>query len=150
MRTHVLSVSEVRAQQRLLQCKLTAFQFSPVQQAVGVERVVDTAAPIHVEGEAQRRAALADHLAIRIDLFCRTAVFSHQVLGGILAFGRHLRIQFERLEVDLRRHFAFKVGQCLLQRRQSHCAPGTGDVGDEIDTEGGGSRWHGHGYLRKS
>jgi hypothetical protein len=52
MRADVFAIGEIGAQQCLLQRKMAAFQFGPVQQPVRVERVVDAAASIHVEGEA--------------------------------------------------------------------------------------------------
>ena len=60
------------------------------------------------------------------------------MLGGILAFGDHLRIQLERLEMDLRRNFALELRQRLLQRSEPDRAPRAGDIGDKVDTDGSG------------
>src|SRR6185312_7367056 len=80
VRAYILPVGEIGTQQGLLERELLPLQRGPVQQAVGIEGVVDAAAPIHVEGETQRRAARANRLAIRVDLLGRTAVLAHQVL----------------------------------------------------------------------
>ena len=92
----------------------------------------------------ERDAARTDRLAIGVDLLRRAAVFLRQVFGGILPLRWHLRVQLERLEMDLRRHLARKLRQRLLQRRQPARAPRAGNVGDEVDAHGNG--W-GHGMA---
>src|SRR6185437_7914688 len=93
----------------------------------------------------ERRGTLADRRAVGVHPRLVDAVLAHDVLAGILACGRHLRVQFERLQVDVRAHRAVELRQRLLQAGEPDRAPRTGDVGDEIDAERGGG---GHGRSR--
>jgi hypothetical protein len=52
-----------------------------------------------------------------------------------LAFRRHVGIEVERLQVDLRLNRIAHAGERLLGRAQADDALGAGDVGDEIDAE---------------
>src|SRR6185437_2776776 len=63
---------------------------------------------------------------------------------GVLAVARHLRIQFEWLQVDVGVHLVAQSCQRLLQAGEPDRAPRAGYVGNEIDAERGG---HGHGVA---
>ena len=102
-----------------------------MQQAVGIEGVPDARA--RAEGEADRGTALAQRLLALRRLFGRGAIFARQVLGNVLAFGRHLRIELEGLEMPLDRHVRPQALHGALQRIESDGAPRAGHVGDEID-----------------
>ena len=134
----VLSVGEIRLEQRLLQRGLHALLFGPVQQAVCIKGVVDAAALVHAEGEPQRRTARRNGLAVLLALLGRGAVLFLQVLANVLTLRPHLRVQLERLKVQVQRDLALKPVRRLLQRLEADDAPGAGDIGDEIDFEGGG------------
>ena len=58
-----------------------------------------------------------------------------EVLGRVLAFGRHRRIELERLEVQLDRTSSPSRSRRLVERPQADRAPGAGDVGNELDLE---------------
>jgi len=83
---------------------VAALQTCPVQQAVRIEGVPDPH-PI-VEIETHGRAAFADGGSVAGQLFVSHAVLRLQVLARVGASGRHRRIQFEGLEVQLDRNFA--------------------------------------------
>ena len=108
----------------------------PVQQPVGIEGVVDPAAL--VEFEAQCGTPLSQHLAVLRQLFGAGAVLAREVVVAVLAFRRHLRVQFERLEVQFDLHLVTDPGNRLLQGFQSDRAPRAGDIGDEVDSQGRG------------
>ena len=67
------------------------------------------------------------------ELLGRGAVLAREVLGRVLALGRHRRIELERLEVQLDRDLVVEPLERLLERPEADRAPGAGDVGDEID-----------------
>ena len=131
MRSRTLAVGKVRLQQALLQGLLHAASLKPgpMQQAMGVKGVVDAAAPAAglvrpAEGKADLFTALANVFPVDIGLLGRDAVLFGDVLGNFLAFGRHLRIELERLEVQLGRDVAGHARQRLVQRFQADGAPG--------------------------
>ena len=64
--------------------------------------------------------------------------FFRDVLGDFLAFGRHLRIEFERLEVQLGGNVARHPLQRMVERLEADGAPGACNVGDEVDFERSG------------
>ena len=136
-----LGTAVVGGQQLALQGALLrlALQPGPVQQAMAVEGVVDAAAPFRVEGEAGLGAALADGVADLRLLLGRGAVLGGQVLAHVLPARRHLRVELEWLQVHAGLHGIGAARQRLLQRRKAHCAPGTGDVGNEVDAQGLGA-----------
>ena len=86
---------------------------------------------VHVEGKAQRRTALPDAFAVLRHLFGRTAVLMRQMFGDAFTFGHHLRVQFERLKMNIRRHIALYLGERLLQGLETDRAPGADDVGKQ-------------------
>ena len=74
-----------------------------------VESVVDATVAAGAEGEAQRRAARNYVRARDFQLLRRGSIFVNQVLDGVLAFRRHLRIQLEWLDVQVGGHFAIQL-----------------------------------------
>jgi len=89
-----------------------------------------------LKSNANPSSALLVFLQLRLG----ESVLALQVLGDALAFRRQLRVQFERLEVDVGLHLAVEALQCLIQRRQPDGAPRADHVGNEIDAQ----RGHGH------
>ncbi|MNY44747.1 hypothetical protein D3C86_1798020 [compost metagenome] len=118
-----------------------------MQQAVGVEGVPDAAVRPHAHVEADLGGAGADHLAVLGRLFGGGAVFAADMLDDVLAFGRDLRVQLERLEGDVRRDaLTLELVQGRRQSAQPHHAPGADHVRDEVDLQGlqrGGGVGHG-------
>ena len=85
-----------------------AFEPGPVQQAMRVERVPDPR-PL-AELEADRGAALAqDGARLRASCSGGRPYLRAQVLGRVLALGRHRRVELERLEVQLHRQIASPI-----------------------------------------
>ena len=107
----------------------------PVQQPVGLERVVDPAASLGRKLDADRRAALAQGGARSGLLLGRRAVFLRQMLGQVLAAFGQVGVEFERLQVQADRHGRRQALERLQQRGQPDGAPGAGDIGDEIDVQ---------------
>ena len=115
-----------------------ADRFSPVQQPVCIKRVVNAAPPAasfswRCKFKPQRRAAHADVLAVGVGLVNADAVFLRDVLGNFLALGRHLWIQFKRLEVNFSCDFGFDSFKRLVKRGKANHAPGARYVRHEID-----------------
>ena len=134
-RARVFAVGEIRFEQREFERVLATLLFRPVQEAVGVEGVVDAAAARHVELEADRFAALADLFA-RLDLLLeRGTILLGDVLDDVLALGTHVRVQLEGLEMqvdgDIRRHAL----DGLLQRLEADRAPRARHVRYEINPQ---------------
>src|SRR4029453_19210664 len=100
-----------------------------------VERVVDPGALVHVEGESERRAARTNDFLIANQFFTRRAVLLCDVLADVLPVRRHLRIELERLEMNIGWRFLADALERLLQRFQPDYAPGTGDIGHEVNLE---------------
>ena len=131
----IATFGEVRGEQRALQFALPTFELCPVQQSMCVERVVDAGALAHFERETQIRAARAKGFPITLQLFRRRAVLLHEVFGDVLAARRQLRIELERLEMNLGSHGIADALQRLFERAQPDHAPGTGDIRHEVDLE---------------
>lgn len=112
-----------------------------MQQAVGVEGVPDAAVlrHPHVEPGPSLGGAGADHGAVLSRLLGGRAVFAGDVVDDVLALGRHVGVELERLEMDLGLD---PLGPEPVQRRgqaaEADDAPGADDVGDEVDVEGAG------------
>src|SRR6185436_17575585 len=102
-----------------------------------IECVVDPRTLVHVEREAERRAPLTNAFLILRELLGCRAVLLGDVLDDVLAFRRHLRIEFERLKMNVRRHFGTDAIERVFKRLQTHHTPGAGDVRNEIDFEVG-------------
>ena len=102
----IAALGEVRLEQRFFQIELQPFQYRPEQQTVGIEGVVDATVAVRAKRKPDLGAARADHLAIFLGLLRRRAVFFGDVLGDVLSFRAHLRVQFERLETDFSLHLA--------------------------------------------
>jgi hypothetical protein len=134
------AVGEVGLEQRVLQRLLLAFQSRPVEQAVRIERVIHPALVGHRHGETERGGALSDHLAIGGELLGRRAIFAGDMLDHILALGRHVGIELERLEMQRGFDLVTSACQRLFQAVQADDAPGAGNVRDEIDLERAGHR----------
>ncbi len=117
-----------------------------MQQAVCIKGVVDAAALVHAEGKPQRRTARRNGLAVLLALLGRGAVLFLQVLANVLTLRPHLRVQLERLKVQVQRDLALKPVRRPFQRLEADDAPGAGNIGDEIDFEGGG---HGRGFCEQ-
>jgi hypothetical protein len=100
-----------------------------------IERVVDAGPLAHVEREAELGSPRTDRFLIATQLLGRRAVFLREVLGDVLARCRHLRIQLERLEMNVCGHGVARALQRLFERAQPDHAPGTGDIGHEVDLE---------------
>src|SRR5690606_20886963 len=140
-------LGEVGGEKRLLQQALLAriarapvrapFLVGPVEQAMGVEGVVDPAAAFGAEPEAHLGASLADHLPRGRLLLRRGAVLLRDVLGDVLAFRPHARIELEGLEMDRCIDLVAQPVQGGLERGQADRAPGAGDIGDEVDPDDG-------------
>ena len=109
-----------------------------MQQAVRIEGVVDAPAPGGVETETDLGPALANGVANLRLLLGRGAVLLRQMLADVLTTGGHLRVEFERLEMQFSGKLVLQPVQRLLQCRQADGAPRTGNVGDEIDLQGTG------------
>ena len=109
----------------------------------GIESVVDAAATAArlvglAEGKTQLFAAQANVFPVGMRLRWRDAVFFRDVLGDVLAFRRHLRIELERLEVQLGGNVARHPLQRVVQRFKTNEAPRACNVGDEIYVERNG------------
>ncbi|MNP24509.1 hypothetical protein D3C76_1172730 [compost metagenome] len=92
---------------------------------------------LQIELEADGLAASDLHGLAGGDVVGRSPVLAHQVLDRLLTFGRHVRVQLERLVGQLDRDFPGHVLDRLLQRRRPQRAPGAHHIGDEIDGDGG-------------
>jgi hypothetical protein len=57
------------------------------------------------------------------------------MLIQVLALRRHVRRQFEGLEMDVGADLAVDAPQCLLEAVQADRTPGAGNVRDEIDLQ---------------
>src|SRR5690606_18586120 len=77
----------------------------------------------------------------------RGTVLLRDVFADVLAFRAHLRVELEGLELDPRRQFILQAPERRLERAQPDGAPGTRNVRDEVDSEGG---FHGGGLQRMS
>ncbi|MNS25223.1 hypothetical protein D3C72_571150 [compost metagenome] len=132
----VLAVSEVGLEQRLLQLTLTSLCGGPEQQSMGVEGVVEMAAFFQVEVKTDLLAAFDDHRVTVRHLLGAAPVFAHHVLDGVLTFGGHVGVQFERFVGQLHVDFACQVADRLLQSGGAQRAPGANDIRDEIDFHG--------------
>src|SRR3546814_4418297 len=63
------------------------------------------------------------------------AVLLLQVFDRVLALGAELRIEFERLEMEIDLDLAAHALQRLLQRSQADRAPRADHVGNEVDAQ---------------
>jgi hypothetical protein len=57
----------------------------------------------------------------------------------LLPLARHLRIELERLEANIRFDKAARPPQCLFKALEADDTPGAGNVGNKVDLQG-----HGH------
>ena len=77
----------------------------------------------HAKREPEFGATFANALLIFGQLRIRKTVLFFQMFGGVLAFRAKLRVEFEGLEMQINRHVATDVRQCLLKCRQANGAP---------------------------
>src|SRR5690606_41659392 len=84
------------------------------------------------ELDAELAADGGDPAAVFLGLLAADAVFAHEMLGGVLAFRRQVRVQLERLPVDLELQFARQLLHGQLQPLVADHAPGADDIGDNI------------------
>src|SRR5690606_21179373 len=95
----------------------------------------DAALGAVIEGKAERGAALLDHLAHRVRALACRAIFERHVLGRVLPFLGHIRIEFERPKPQLRFNLIAEFVERLEKPAQTDHAPRTGNVGDEVETD---------------
>src|SRR3954452_24687366 len=128
----------IRLEQRHLEVALPpGIEFArPMQQPVRIEGVPDASAAFLSKLEAHVRAALRNTFAILRLLLRRGPVLLRDVLGDVLAFRAHLRIELERLEAQVDHDLALQLLDGAFQRSEADRAPGAGDVRDEVDVEG--------------
>jgi hypothetical protein len=129
----VAALGEVGCEKSLLQRILSPFKLRPMQQPMRIERVVDARAFFRVEREPERLSAQADGFLVARELLGRRAVLLSDVLGNILPFRGHVRIELERLKVNVDARSVVDARERLLERAQSDHAPWTGDIGHEVD-----------------
>ena len=106
----------------------SALAFGPVQQTVGVEGVVNPAAPAWVKGEPHLGPACGNGLANLRLLLGGGAVLLRQVLAQVLPAGTHLRVQLKGLKVQIGLHLAVQALQSFFKRAQTHGAPWASNV----------------------
>ncbi len=109
---------------------------------MSVERVVDAALVAGRHAEPDLRRAILDRLARSGGLLSARPVLLGDVFDDVLAFGRHARIEFEGLEMDVGLNEATDPPQGLLEPAQPDYAPGAGNIRDEVDLQ-----WLGHGRI---
>ena len=137
---HGLAVTVAGQQQGVFQGQLfLGLVLGPVQQAVGIARVVDAASAIRIEFKTHLRAALANDISHLRLLFRGGAVFLRQVLAHVLAARPHLGVQLKRLKVQRGLDVGLQFVQRLQKSMQAYGTPGARDVGDKVDLE----RFHG-------
>ena len=105
----------------------------PMQESVRIEGVVDPRSAVHVEFEAHLGTAPPDVVARLCLLLRRGAVLLGQVLAHVLAARTHVWVEFEGQKVHGGADVRLQSCERLLQRAQTHRAPGAGDVRDEVD-----------------
>ncbi len=135
MIVHGFAISMTGLQQSDLERQLSRWtdRGSPVEQAVGIEGVVDAPASIRMEFEAHLGTALTDLLAYERLLLWARSVFFSQVLAQILTSGAHVWIEFEGMEVQICRDLRCQPAQGLLQSAQTYGTPGARDIRNEVD-----------------
>jgi hypothetical protein len=114
-----------------------------MQQTMGVEGIVNTPIGPHPERETQRLTALPNLFAVARHLDGVDAVLAHQMRVDVLARGRHVGIELERLKVQLHRHRIAYPLHRLLQCTQTNGAPRADNIGNKID-----ANRNGHDHAR--
>src|SRR5687767_2143442 len=100
-----------------------------------VERVVDSGAPIQVERKSERCPSCPNAFLVALELFGRRTILLRNVLANVLSLRRHLRVEFERLEMNVGGRFIADTLERLFERSEPDHAPGAGDIGHEVDLE---------------
>ena len=89
-----------------------------MQQPVGIEGVVDAAVAVVRKANPSSAPRVADQLAVFWDCFGRRAVLFSDVFDDVLTFGGHVRVQFERLEMDLGLHLIAQLSRAWVRPRR--------------------------------
>jgi len=63
------------------------------------------------------------------------AIFAHDMRPLLLAFGRHVGIELERVKADRRRDFAVKLGQRGFKLTRADHAPRAHDIRPDVDRD---------------
>jgi hypothetical protein len=141
---HALSAALIGLQERLFQGTLRTrpLALCPMQQAVGVEGVVNPATTARVEFEPHLGTPIGNRLANLSLLFRRRSVLLREVFTQVLAARPHVWVQLKGLKVQIGLYLTVQIVQGFFQCPQAHGAPGTGNVRYEINFQSGG-----HGAL---
>ncbi|MDR6162037.1 hypothetical protein QE391_001665 [Pseudomonas fluorescens] len=131
----VLAIGEISLDQDFLQRDLAAFLHGPEQKAMGIEGVIEMTALFQFELKTDGVPTRDDHFIARGNFFGAAPIFAHHVLDGVLALGRHVRVQFERLEGQLHSNFAGNICDGLFQRCRAECAPGAHHIRHKVDPD---------------
>ena len=103
------------------------------QQFMRVERVINAHAVAIIKRKADIVADVGQSIPVRTALFRRAAIFARNMLCGIFAFGRHIRVEFERMPVSFGGNVLADKRQRLLHLLQANDAPWADHVGDDVD-----------------
>ena len=130
-RRRVFAARVISAQQRVLQRERPAFALRPVQQPMRIGTCSRRAFACRIRD--RHRRALA-YQCLPLGQFGGTrAVLARDVCGDLLALGRQVRIQLERLRFNVDLHRIAQARDSLLERLQPDRAPGAGHVGNKVD-----------------
>ena len=139
--TGIESIGEVGLKQGMFQrpllLELIIFKTSPMQHAMRIKSVVHTAALALTEDKTKFFATRADRFSSHLQLRWCCAVFLRQMLGNILSFRHHIRIQLERLKMNFRYHLARQFFQCLFERSEPNDTPRARNIRNKINTNWG-------------
>ena len=133
----------MRREQRELERGLMARQASPVQQAMAIEGVPDAAVGAAVHGETKSCGAGVDEIAGTARTFRVGAIFSGDMFADIFPGTRHVGVELERLETDVRAHDIGSVGKRLFERFEPDDTPRANHITDKINPHG----FHGQAPL---
>jgi hypothetical protein len=130
------SLNEVGGQQTLLERVLLAVRMRVVDQAVGVERVAGPG-PVEVEVQPLGRGVGRDPRLRGLRGGAAHAVFGGEALHRItLRRGWRARIELEAAPGDRDLLAMIEGGQGVLETALADVAPGTDDVGPDLDIHG--------------
>ncbi len=121
----------------------------PAQQTVRVKGIGADLHRIEVEPDAAFKAKVRQHLMCAVN-GSLTSEFRSQMGLVIDAFRRNVRIELVGPPVDLDGDLAFKIGDRLLDACLAEIAPGTDNIGDDVDGDAvhDGSFHSGHWSAR--
>src|ERR1700694_5479898 len=106
-----------------------------MKQPVRVEGVVDATAFAHLEMESELLTTRADRLATSRVLLRRGAVLLLEVFSDVLTRRTQLWVELKRLKMHVHQNVIAQSAQGCLERFQPDDAPGTRNVGNEIDLD---------------